>query len=150
MGESILCNKRIPVTARLLLVVAAAAAALSGCAVFGTSKAERVLRLQTDLNESRQYAYQNFDPAIADYVTLATRNPNYTWDDWFPPTDWPDTTEYRITVQDAAGDSITATVEGPADFGGPRTLTVGLVRLGLDWYITRLELSGRLPPLIVQ
>jgi hypothetical protein len=139
-------------TLAALAVAAAlvAAAALSGCALFGTSKAERVLRFQTDLNESRQYAYQNFDPAIGDYLSLSTQNPNYTWDEWFPPADWPDTTQYRITVQDTAGDSLTATVEGPVDFGGPRTLTIGVVRLGLDWYINRLELSGHLPPLIVQ
>jgi hypothetical protein len=127
-----------------------AAAILTGCAIFGTSKAERVMRLETDLNESRACAYQNFDPAIADYLTLATQNPNYTWNVWFPPAEWPETTLYSITVEDTSADSLTATVDGPADFGGPRTLTVGLVRMGMDWYINRLELAGHVPPVIVQ
>ena len=49
-----------------------------------------------------------------------------------------------------AQDSLTARVTGPVDFQGPQTLTVGLVRIGLEWYINRLELSGEVPPLIVQ
>jgi hypothetical protein len=132
------------------LLAFAAAVAISGCAIFGTSKTERVARFETDLNENRQFAYQNFDPAIADYVTLATQSPNYTWDQWFPSAEWPDTTKYVIEVQDVGSDSIKARVTGPAEFLGPRTLTVGLVRLGLEWYINRLELSGEVPPLIVQ
>jgi hypothetical protein len=122
---------------------------LAGCAIFGTSKAERVARLEADLNESRQFAYQNFDPSIADYLTLATQDPSQTWDQWFPPAEWPETTQYTLSVQDKSTDSITATVNGPADFNGPRTLTIGLVRIGLDWYINRLELSDEVPPLIV-
>jgi len=133
-----------------VMLALAVAAALSGCAIFGTSKAERVMRLETDLNESRQYAYQNFDPSINDYLTLATQNPNYTWDDWFPPAEWPETTLYTISVEDTGTDSITATVNGPADFAGPRTLTVSLVRVGLEWYISGLELSGHIPPVIVK
>jgi len=124
------------------LLAIAAALSLTACAPFGTSKAERVMRLETDLNESRQFAYQNFDPAIADFITLATQNPNYTWDAWFPPAEWPETTMYVIEVQDVGSDSLTARVTGPADFLGSQTLTVGLVRLGMDWYINRLELSG--------
>jgi hypothetical protein len=122
----------------------------AACAPFGTSKAERVARFETDLNESRQYAYQNFDPATtADYVDLATLPPSQTWDDWFPPTEWPETAEYVLEVQDVGSDSLTARVTGPADFEGPRTLTVGLVRIGMEWYINRLELEGEVPPLIV-
>ncbi len=127
------------------LLAFAAALALSGCAIFGTSKAERVARLEYDLNGgywSRQYAYQNFDPSIADYVKLATQPPTQTWDDWFPPTEAPDTTPYALEVQNIGPDSLTARVTGPVDFGGPQTLTVGLVRLGLDWYISSLQLSG--------
>jgi len=131
-----------------VMLALAVAAALSGCAIFGTSKAERVMRLETDLNESRQYAYQNFDPSINDYLTLATQNPNYTWDVWFPPAEWPETTLYTISVEDTGTDSIRATVNGPADFAGPRTLTVSLVRIGLEWYISGLELSGFALPIV--
>jgi len=116
--------------------------ALISCAPFGTSKAERVMRLENDLNESRQYAYQNFDPATTvDYTDLATLPPSQTWDDWFPPTEMSDTTKYVLEVQDVDSDSVRARVTGPVDFPGPQTLTVGLVRIGLEWYINRLELS---------
>jgi len=133
---------------KTIILALAGAAVLGGCAIFGTSKAERVMRLETDLNESRQYAYQNFDPSINDYLTLATQNPNYTWDVWFPPAEWPETTLYTISVEDTGTDSITATVNGPADFAGPRTLTVSLVRVGLEWYISGLELSGFALPIV--
>ena len=127
--------------------------ALASCAPFGTSKAERVARLEADLNDSqsRQYAYQNFDPSIADYADLAGWPPSQTWDDWFPPAEMSDTTKYILEVQDTSPDSASVRVTGPVDFAGPRTLTVGLVRIGLEWYINRLDLSGYLPsPLIVQ
>ncbi len=124
------------------LLAFAAAIALSGCAIFGTSKAERVARLEFDLNDSRQYAYQNFDPATtADYTKLATQPPSQTWDQWFP-LEASDTEKYALEVQDVSSDSLTARVTGPADFNGPQTLSVGLVRLGMDWYINRLQLSG--------
>jgi hypothetical protein len=138
---------------KTILAALAAVAVLTSCALFGTSKAERVARLESDLNEGphgRQYAWQNFDPSIADYWDLAALPPSQTWDDWFPPAEWPDTTKYVLDVQDVGSDSLTARVTGPVDFAGPQTLTVGLVRLGMDWYINRLELSDELPPLIVQ
>jgi len=138
-------------TIRAALAALATAAVLTACAPFGTSKAERVMRLENDLNESRQYAYQNFDPATtADYTDLATLPPSQTWDDWFPPAEMSDTTKYVLEVQDSSPDSASVRVTGPVDFAGPRTLTVGLVRIGLEWYINRLELSGEVPPLIVQ
>ena len=137
---------------RAILAALAAAAVLAACAPFGTSKAERVARLEADLNDSqsRQYAYQNFDPSILDYANLAGWPPSQTWDDWFPPAEMSDTTKYILEVQDTSPDSASVRVTGPVDFAGPRTLTVGLVRIGLEWYINRLELSGEVPPLIVQ
>jgi len=129
-------------TIRAALAALATAAVLTACAPFGTSKAERVMRLENDLNESRQYAYQNFDPATTvDYTDLATLPPSQTWDDWFPPTEMSDTTKYVLEVQDVDSDSVRARVTGPVDFPGPQTLTVGLVRIRLEWYINRLELS---------
>lgn len=129
---------------RAYLLAVASALALTACAPFGTSKAERVMRLEFDLNggqQSRQYAYQNFDPATtADYTDLATLPPSQTWNDWFPPAEMSDTTEYVLEVQDVGSDSVRARVTGPVDFQ-PQTLTVGLVRIGLEWYINRLELS---------
>ena len=127
---------------RAILAALAAAAVLAACAPFGTSKAERVMRLENDLNESRQYAYQNFDPATTlDYTDLATLPPSQTWDDWFPPAEMSDTTKYVLEVQDTSPDSASVRVTGPVDFPGPQTLTVGLVRIRLEWYINRLELS---------
>jgi hypothetical protein len=127
---------------KLVSILALLFLALAACAPFGTSKAERVLRLETDLNENREFAYQNFDPSITDYVALLAQHPNSTWDLWFPPAEWPETTKYVLEVQDVGPDSLTARVTGPVDFQGPQTLTVGLVRIGMDWYLNRLELSG--------
>jgi hypothetical protein len=116
---------------------------LAGCAPFGTSQAERAARLEYDLNHSRRYAYQNFlQSATTDYVTLATQNPIYTWDKWFPPAEWPETTEYTISVDDVSGGTVQATVSGPSDFGGSKSLTFGMVRSGLYWYIEKLTLEG--------
>ncbi len=138
---------------RAFFLTIIASLALAACAPFGTSKAERVARLEFDLNggqQSRQYAYQNFDPnTTTDYNYLATQNPNQTWDLWFPPGELSDTTQYVLEVQDTDSDSARVRVTGPVDFGAARTLTVGLVRIGLEWYINRLELSGEVPPLIV-
>jgi hypothetical protein len=135
--------KRTPALALLPLLFA-------GCALVGTTQAERVARLEADLNESRTFAYQNFDPSIDDYLLLVAGDPRTTWDAWFPPAEWPETTLYAIEISSTADDSVTASVDGPEQFGGPRTLTIGLVRLGLDWYISSLELSGESPSLIVQ
>ena len=134
---------------RAILAALAAAAVLAACAPFGTSKAERVMRLENDLNESRQYAYQNFDPATTVvYNNLAALPPSQTWDDWFPPAEMSDTTKYVLEVQDTSPDSASVRVTGPVDFSGPRTLTVGLVRIGLEWYINRLDLSGYALPIV--
>jgi len=133
------------------LLAATVTIALSGCAPFGTSKAERVARLEADLNDgyqSRQYAYQNFDPATTtDYVDLATLPPSQTWDDWFP-LEASDTTKYSFEIQDVSSDSVRVRVTGPVAFDGPRTLDADLVRIGLEWYINRLELSGYPLPIV--
>jgi hypothetical protein len=115
---------------------------LGGCALFGTSKTERVMRFETDLNENRQFAYQNFlESATTDYSLLANSDPVATWDQWFPPAEYPDDTLYTFTVEDTTSDSVTATVTGPAEFTG-NTLVFGMVRDGLYWYIERLTLDG--------
>jgi hypothetical protein len=136
----------------IAVAVLAVLLALSSCAPFGTSKAERVMRLEFDLNGgqvSRQYAYQNFDPATTVvYSDLAALPPSQTWDDWFPPAEMSDTTKYVLEVQDTSPDSASVRVTGPVDFSGPRTLTVGLVRIGLEWYINRLDLSGYALPIV--
>ena len=116
---------------------------LAGCAPFGTSQAERAARFEYDLNHNRRYAFQNFlQSATTDYVTLATQNPVYTWDVWFPPAEYPETTEYTIVVDNVSGGTAQATVSGPSDFGGSKSLTFGMVRSGLYWYIEKLTLEG--------
>jgi hypothetical protein len=37
---------------------------------------------------------------------------------------------------------VQATVFGPSDFGGSKSLTFGMVRSGLYWYIEKLTLEG--------
>jgi hypothetical protein len=116
---------------------------IAGCALFGTSQAERAARFEYDLNHNRRDAYQNFlQSATTDYVTLATQNPIYTWNVWFPPAEYPETTEYTISVDEVSGETVKATVSGPLDFTGPKSLTFGMVRSGIYWYIEKLTLDG--------
>ena len=116
---------------------------IAGCALFGTSQAERVALFEYDLNLNRRYAYRNFlQSATSDYVTLATQNPIYTWNVWFPPAEYPDTTKYTISVDEVSGETVEATVSGPSDFTGPKSLTFGMVRSGIYWYIEKLTLDG--------
>jgi hypothetical protein len=126
-----------------ILGILASALLLGSCALFGTSKTERVMRLEADLNGNRAYAYQNFlESATTDYVTLATQSPVYTWDQWFPPANWPETTGYTFTVEAVTPDSVTATVTGPSNFGSAKTAVFGVVRAGIYWYLEKLTLAG--------
>lgn len=125
------------------LALSALVLLLGGCALFGTSKAERVTLFENDLNGNRQFAYQNFlAAATADYSFIANTDPVATWDQWFPPAEYPDETPYAFTFEDTTTDSVTVTVTGPVGFGGPKTLVFGMVRDGLYWYIERLTLDG--------
>ena len=91
----------------------------AGCAPFGTSKRDRVLRFEADLNESREYLYQNFlESETVQYATIRDSDTTYTWDEWFP-VDFPQTGTYTITLDSFFGDPLDATVEGPEAFSGP-------------------------------
>ena len=116
---------------------------LGSCAPFGTSQAERAARFEYDLNHNRHFAYQNFIPSSTTaYDDLVGLPLNETWNKWFPPAEYPETTEYTISVDDVSGGTVQATVSGPSDFGGSKSLTFGMVRSGLYWYIEKLTLEG--------
>lgn len=115
---------------------------LSGCALFGTTRKERVLRFEVGLNESREYLYQEFyEAATADYELLESPDLSQTWDLWFPP-EVPEPGTYTLSADDYSTDVIQATVTGPDTFGGPKPLELYLVRVGINWYLEKLVLDG--------
>jgi hypothetical protein len=125
-----------------LLPLLLLAAGLGGCSLFGTSKTERIARFEADLNGNRHYLYENFLPAETDdYALIRDSDLVYTWDKWFP-LPYPEGGSYSITIEDSSGDPITATVEGPEIFDGPRSAAFYFVRSGLYWYLNRLDLGG--------
>ena len=115
---------------------------LTSCAPFGTSKAERVLRFETHLNESREYLYQNFlEAQTDDYAVIRDSDAVYTWDYWFPLV-FPNTGTYTITITSDSDDSLQGTVDGPELFSGPKTIQFHLIRSGVYWYLEGLTLDG--------
>jgi len=128
---------------RIVLILLFLSLLLGGCAPFGTSQAERAARFEYDLNHNRHFAYQNFLPsATTAYNDLVGLPLTQTWNFWFPPAEYPETTEYTIVVDNVSGGTAQATVSGPSDFGGSKSLTFGMVRSGLYWYIEKLTLEG--------
>jgi hypothetical protein len=119
--------------------------ALGSCALVGTTRKERMMRLETGLNENRPQLYQDFlEDATSDYAVLQTTDVGQTWDVWFP-TGYPDAETYTLTfVQFLSGadQGVLASVTGPAAFGGPRDLELHMARVGLDWYLVELVLDG--------
>ena len=94
-------------------------------------------RFERDLNESRDYIHQNFVSTIADYTAIKT--PLNTWDDWFVE----GAEDYSITEIVATDDTVTAVIDGPEAFGGPKVIVFKMVRMApFDWYIVELELDG--------
>jgi hypothetical protein len=116
--------------------------ALASCAPFGTSKKDRVLRFEADLNGSREYAYQNFlEAETTDYTTIRDNDTGTTWDMWFPP-DFPDSGSYTITLDTHIGNPLLGTVDGPDAFGGPQSIQFHFARSGVYWYLEGLTLGG--------
>jgi hypothetical protein len=115
---------------------------LTSCAPFGTSKRDRVLRFEADLNHSRDYLYQNFlEAETTQYTTIRDNDPGETWDVWFP-VDFPDPGTYTISLDSLIGNPLDATVEGPDVFGGPKSIQFHFARSGFYWYLEGLTLEG--------
>jgi hypothetical protein len=129
-------------TVSIFLIVVVATIALGSCAPFGTSKKDRVLRFEADLNGSREYAYQNFlEAETTDYTTIRDNDPGTTWDVWFPP-DFPDPGTYTISLDSLFGNPLDGTVNGPDAFGGPKSIQFHFARSGVYWYLEGLTLEG--------
>ncbi len=117
-------------------------AIVTSCSPFGTSKRERVLRFEADLNGSREYVYQNFlEAETVDFATIRDSDTAYTWDDWFPP-DFPGAGTYTITLDSVFGNPLEGTVDGPDVFGGPQPIEFYFARSGVYWYLEGLNLDG--------
>lgn len=130
----------------LLSAVALGVLALvTGC-FFGISINQRLEQFVADLNlADRSSLYLNLDPNLPDYDAL--KDPAY-WsgsEGWFP--DGGTTPLYALTdvVTNNAGDgtaTVTASIDGPAMFGGPWVIDFALVRDGFDWFISSITLDG--------
>jgi hypothetical protein len=130
------------------LLLLAIAVLFTSCAPFGTSKRERVLLFEADLNGSREYLYQNFlEEETVDYATIRDSDTGSTWDYWFPP-DFPDGGTYTITLDSVFGNPLEGTVDGPDAFNGPKSIEFYIVRSGIYWYLEKLILDGN-PPIVV-
>jgi len=124
------------------LLLTLAAGVITSCAPFGTSKRDRVLRFEADLNSSREYLYQNFlEAETTQYDTIRDSDTAYTWDDWFP-VEFLETGTYSITLDSMFGNPLDATVEGPAVFGGPKSMQFHFARSGVYWYLEGLTLDS--------
>ena len=131
-------RKRTVVLLLLLILVIL----LTSCAPFGTSKKERVLRFEADLNGAREYVYQNFlEAETVAYATIRDSDTAYTWDDWFPP-DFPEAGTYTITLDSLFGNPLEGTVDGPDVFSGPKPIEFYFARSGIYWYLEGLNLDG--------
>ena len=127
---------------RLLIFVLALSALLTSCAPFGTSKRDRVLLFEADLNGSRDHLYQNFlESETYNYTVIRDDDPGTTWDMWFPQ-EFPDPGIYSITIDSVFGNPLEATVDGPDAFGGPKSIDFHFTRSGLYWYLTAIDLGG--------
>ena len=130
-------TKIIPALLLTILV-----AALTSCAPFGTSKQDRVLRFEADLNDAREYLYQNFlEAETTDYATIRDSNTAYTWDEWFP-LGFPQAGTYTITLDSMFGNPLDATIDGPEAFGGPKSIQFHFARAGVYMYLEGLTLEG--------
>jgi hypothetical protein len=127
----------LPILTILFVVLA-----LTSCAPFGTSKRDRVLLFEADLNSAREYLYQNFlESETYNYAVIRDSDVGTTWDMWFPP-GFPDPGTYTITLDSHFGNPLDATVEGPDVFGGPKSIQFHFVRSGVYWYLSELTLDG--------
>ena len=126
----------------LIVLLSILVLTITSCAPFGTSKKERVLRFEADLNGAREYVYQNFlEAETVDYATIRDSDTAYTWDDWFP-LDFPETGTYTITLDSVFGNPLEGTVDGPDVFGGPQPIEFYFARSGIYWYLEGLTLDG--------
>ena len=127
---------------RLLLPLLLITVTLVGCAPFATSKRDRALLFEADLNGAREFLYQNFlESETVDYATIRDYDPGQTWDTWFPP-GFPDPGTYTITLDTFFGNPLEATVDGPSAFEGPKTLKLHFIRSGIYWYLEGLTLES--------
>ena len=114
----------------------------TSCAPFGTSKRDRVLCFEADLNDSREYLYQNFlEAETTQYATIRDSDTAYTWDGWFP-VGFPETGTYTISLESLFGNPLDATVSGPDVFSGPQSIQFHFARSGFYWYLEGLTLEG--------
>jgi len=125
---------------KLLLAGLAAMLALAfwGCSLLGVSIEDRVYAFVAGLNGDRSTLYQNFHPTETSYYPAILAAPAY-FDILFPPGP-PDYTISGLDTSDPR--NVTASIDGPAGFGGPLAITFRMLKMGNDWLIEELDLGG--------
>ena len=123
-------------------VVLVAFAAVVSFVVLGCDLAvtvtQRVEYFFVDLNTARDQLHTNFrtaDPLDGD----AIKAPAF-WSVDFPVGDG---TPYTYAGLDPTSPAnVTATISGPPEFFGPKSITFVMVQEGMSWYIQELYLNG--------
>ena len=133
---------------RLVAIVVALAAILSGCDLFkpSVSIAERIALFQDDLNKAdRSQAYLNFNPALTqDYASLKGLD---WWNTNFPPKGTGSAYSAAVTSQTDAS-AVLITISGPALYGPPKNYKLAMAvdsENAKDWRIRTLSVGSGTP-----
>jgi|SRR5208337_1835042 len=115
---------------------------LIGCSVSSVSIDERISSFTDDLNSAdRSNTYKEFHPTLCQDAASGALN-GYDWSTPFPLVG--SGTPYSITsVNESDPTDVTATINGPAAFGGPTALKLVMALYNSnDWRIEQLWLNG--------
>ena len=110
----------------------------AGCSLFGTKIDERIDSFISDLNNDRANAYTNFHSGkTTDYNVI---KPEGYWTTAGFPVGTP---AYSISgLDDSDSDYVTASITGPAAFGGPKPITFNMAKDGFDWMIDNIYMDA--------
>lgn len=115
---------------------------LISCSVSSVSIDQRIASFTDDLNSAdRSSTYKEFHPTLCQDAASGALN-GYDWSTPFPLVG--SGTPYSITsVTESDPSNVTATINGPAAFGGPTALKLVMALYGKDdWRIEQLWLNG--------
>ena len=133
---------------RLVAIVVALSAILSGCDLFkpSVSIAERIALFQDDLNKAdRSQTYLNFNPTLTqDYASLK----GYNWSTPFPLKGTGSAYSAAVTSQTDASAVLVTIDGGPATYGGPKNYKLAMAvdsENAKDWRIRTLSVGSGTP-----
>jgi hypothetical protein len=114
--------------ALLLLVVF-----LEGCDLLPLSIEDRIASFENDINNDRDNAYLNFDPATTDWY-VGIQDPDF-WNAPFDAAKRP----YTITVVDSSNElSVDCTISGTGGYTFGPQIIFKMIQVGNSWYIEEI------------